>query len=243
MKVMLVKSSSDLNLYNFYCFLSRIAVGIPNDRPRYYCVAVLHVNQSSNDLGEGSSLQHYLQQEHDINVDPQIRNSIPELNVVEVSTASDSHIKQISNFLDSSIDTTVLRVPENVLKNDSAWCFDIVCPHDRRSSCFTHSYGRYIRGTGSILYEYDQTTTEPSRSIPTLISPEEREYDKDWSKDLDTSKLRYFSGSELCHLFGFSDDFSFPPDTTLKQQWKLIGNSLNVLVASQLIQLGLSLSQ
>jgi tRNA (cytosine38-C5)-methyltransferase len=74
-----------------------------------------------------------------------------------------------------------------------------------------------------------------------LVSPEEREYDKDWAKDLYRSKLRYFSGNELGCLFGFSDDFEFPPNTTMKQQWKPVGNSLNVMVASHLIQLGLSL--
>jgi tRNA (cytosine38-C5)-methyltransferase len=143
-----VSTSAICFVYTFFP-----AVRTLNDRPRYYCgVAVLHVNQSSTVPGEGSSLQHYLQQEQDINADPQIWNSIPKFNVAEVSTASDIHIvKQISNFLDNTNDTTVLLVPENILKNDSAWCFDIVYHNNHWSSCFTHSYGRYIQGTGSIL--------------------------------------------------------------------------------------------
>lgn len=100
------------------------------------------------------------------------------------------------------------------------------------ASCFTSAYGRYIRGTGSILYDDDSCEMK-------LLTPEEREFNEDWAKDLDLSKLRYFSGMELCRIFGFNDDFSFPAGCSMKQQWKLVGNSLNVNLASRLVELGL----
>ena len=130
-----------------------------------------------------------------------------------------------------------LYVPEKVLQNKSSWCFDIVCPTDHRSSCFTHSYGRYIKGTGSILYENDDVNEKKLLLLP----PSEREFCSNWMKELniDGTKLRYFSGSELARLFGFpTTKFVFPPQITNKQQWKLIGNSLNVGIASKLIDLG-----
>ena len=101
-------------------------------------------------------------------------------------------------------------------------------------SCFTQSYGRYIKGTGSILYDDDNFRSQ-------LLRPEEREFQENWTDSYDVTKLRYFSGTELARIFGFSDDFSFPPDCTTKQQWKLIGNSLNVHVAAKLVELGLRL--
>jgi len=67
-----------------------------------------------------------------------------------------------------------------------------------------------------------------------------RQFDDTWANGLNLRKhLRYFSGIELAHLFGFSNDFCFPSSISLKQQWKLIGNSLNVRVAARLTELGL----
>jgi tRNA (cytosine38-C5)-methyltransferase len=74
------------------------------------------------------------------------------------------------------------------------------------------------------------------------VAPEEREFDKDWAKGLDLKNgMRYFSGKEMAGLFDFSENFSFPVECTLKQQWKLLGNSLNVRVAARMSELGIRL--
>lgn len=272
--------------------LTPTQVRLPNDRPRYYCVAIRCQSQMSPGgeilslpggwsapLTESSSsssstssppsvasLISYFTgetKEHGENenlvtkndtkintsdIAPHIWRAIPELQVTPKYGIGDcieqTHkIPQISSFLDTTANdddddnhqsTELLRVPEKVLKNKSAWCFDIVCPNDRRSSCFTHSYGRFIRGTGSVLYN-DPNNNNKSLG---LLPPGEREFSDNWMKGLDSSRLRYFSGLELARLFGFSRDFSFPSDTSPKQQWKLMGNSLNVGVASKLVELG-----
>ena len=81
--------------------------------------------------------------------------------------------------------------------------------------------------------------------------------------------MRYLSGTEIARLMGFPvgelaastcDDsdptkegsavigageagpyrkFSFPPVCTLRQQWKLLGNSLNVNVAAGVAEIGI----
>mmetsp|Transcript_15268 Transcript_15268/g.31395 ORF Transcript_15268/g.31395 Transcript_15268/m.31395 type:complete len:435 (+) Transcript_15268:271-1575(+) len=38
------------------------------------------------------------------------------------------------------------------LEKDAAWCFDIVRCSDERSACFTRSYSRFVKGTGSVLF-------------------------------------------------------------------------------------------
>ena len=81
--------------------------------------------------------------------------------------------------------------------------------------------------------------------------------------------MRYFSGTEIARLMGFpldtssNDDsktfvlnngtstndkqledvskrkFSFPKDCTMRQQWKMLGNSLNVRVAASVAEIGI----
>ena len=263
--------------------LTPTQVRLPNDRPRFYSVAIRMVGDAdtlfsspsntlvaalkSPSLPSAQSLLSYLHKEknEDEVVAPKICKAIPELDVdvipegiIIINDNEDDESKQsiapIASFLDcnNSIvpppDTNngeKLRVPEKVLKNQSAWCFDIVCPSYKRSSCFTHSYGRFIRGTGSILYDTNENEVDEGDNADTantniirLLPPDQRQFQADWMDHLDTSKLRYFSGMELARLFGFSKDFSFPSDTSLKQQWKLMGNSLNVKMASKLIELG-----
>ena len=48
-------------------------------------------------------------------------------------------------------------------------------------------------------------------------------------------RLRYFSPSEICLLLGFPPEFSFPDSVTLKQQYKVLGNSLSVSVVGLLV--------
>ncbi|KAL7532011.1 hypothetical protein ACHAXR_004370, partial [Thalassiosira sp. AJA248-18] len=213
----------------------------------------------------------------------------------------------------------LLQIPEKIRTSSSSWCFDIVTPHHHCTSCFTHSYGKFIRGTGSILYTGPLLLGESSTSandtnldrqkewcnsaaataaggdggsndtndkkdgaaanVPSidrfqLVPAEERTFDAAWSKDLDWDRdMRYFSGTEIARLMGFPvaelpaavcDDsclgkgldgttaatakataatpfrkFSFPPECTMKQQWKLLGNSLNVRVAACVAEMGI----
>lgn len=226
--------------------LTPTQVGLPNDRPRYFGVAVrqtVEVEQEATTTGSSNAqertnpLQSYLQQPQPQN-SPTIITAIPELDVVQDDEASlSSSLPPIASFLDKEDESdklSLLRVPEKVLQSSAAWCFDIVTPKDQRSSCFTSSYGKYNRGTGSILYN---VTTDEYKLMP----PEEREFQEDWAKNLDVSKVRYFSGMELARLFGFSNHFSFPPTCTVKQRWKLLGNSLNVRLAARIVEFGLRL--
>jgi tRNA (cytosine38-C5)-methyltransferase len=216
--------------------LTPTQVGLPNDRPRYYCVAVRTAAlENSSAL---SPLLSYLQPDiaatgSAIN----ISKALQEMDINEASTSGKtfSDLPPISSFLDDK-PVASLRVPDKVLSSNAAWCFDIVTPNDQRSACFTSSYGNYNKGTGSVLYE------DSSRQIK-LEAPEERKFNESWADDLDLSKLRYFSGTEMAQLMGFREDFAFPSDCSTKQQWKLLGNSLNVRLAARLVEFGLRLTR
>lgn len=219
-------------------------VGIPNDRPRYYGVAVLSQDNKHVAANKtGDSLTDYLSFETDLQSPPIMHSSIPELDVVPLDNIS--NLSPISHFLDDDDTTTdkddLLRIPDKMLQSRAAWCFDIVSPEDRRSACFTQSYGKFIRGTGSVLWEPPTCNGDDDNACSrfALLPPEEREFNPDWAEGLDLKKnLRYFSGMEVARLMGFDDKvLSFPPDCTLKQHWKLLGNSLNVQVASRIVEL------
>lgn len=49
-------------------------------------------------------------------------------------------------------------------------------------------------------------------------------------------KLRYFTPREVANLMGFPPEFSIPSDVTLRQSYKVLGNSLNVYVVSVLLK-------
>ena len=51
------------------------------------------------------------------------------------------------------------------------------------------------------------------------------------------SILRFFTPKELLKFHCFSKQFSFPPSLSIIQQYKLIGNSLNVQVVTFLLKI------
>lgn len=200
-------------------------VGIPNDRPRFYSVAI---QSDFVKLKNDSWYYKYFVTPPSAHSDVTIHTEIPELGVLSTDSISENNLPMLQEFLDDLPDPR-LAIPEKVHQKRAAWCLDIVTPDQRRTSCFTSGYGKFMRGTGSVLYTGDGNFE--------LIAPEQREYDPDWDEGLDWTKARYFSGQELARLFDFSKDFSFPPTLTLGQQWKLVGNSLNARVAARLLEL------
>ena len=66
------------------------------------------------------------------------------------------------------------------------------------------------------------------KSLPDL-PPEEK------IAKLSMLKLRYFTPKEIANLQGFPPEFGFPEKTTVKQRYRLLGNSLNVHVVAKLL--------
>ena len=53
-------------------------------------------------------------------------------------------------------------VSRKTLERPSSWCADLVCPSSRRSGCFTKSYGSFLKGTGSlVVMEGDHDSVRP----------------------------------------------------------------------------------
>ncbi|CAK9275848.1 unnamed protein product [Sphagnum jensenii] len=116
------------------------------------------------------------------------------------------------------------KLPVNVVER---WgdVFDIVTRDSRSCCCFTKSYGRYAKGTGSLLATKNESaltqqgTLDVSKGVP-----------------ITSLGLRYFTPQEIANLHSFPAEFSFPHYVSLRQRYALLGNSLSVAVVAALLR-------
>ncbi|XP_029639092.2 tRNA (cytosine(38)-C(5))-methyltransferase [Octopus sinensis] len=117
---------------------------------------------------------------------------------------------------------------------------DIVCPHLRKSVCFTKRYGHYIEGAGSMIQmSTDGQSVKDAYDLK--MKTQQLKNRKQWSEEefdvVRKLKLRFFTPREIANLLCFPHTFDFPPETTLRQKYRVLGNSLNVHVVAVLIKL------
>ncbi|XP_048467028.1 tRNA (cytosine(38)-C(5))-methyltransferase isoform X1 [Rhincodon typus] len=133
-------------------------------------------------------------------------------------------IQMIQEFLEEELkDPRPYFIPPKTLLR-YALILDIVGQSCRRSVCFTKGYGHYAEGTGSVLKTApDVQLSEVFQSFQTLSEDEKL-------SRLSKLKLRYFTPREIANLHGFPPEFSFPETISLRQSYRLLGNSLNIKV-------------
>ena len=137
---------------------------------------------------------------------------------------------------------------------------------DRKCNCFTKSYGKFVKGTGSFLVEgrfdfhdwdlgdwnatdlstgEDTTGAKPgdATDLCTGVKPGD-------TPDLSTGdttgaipvpspdppRARYFTPREVANIHSFPPNFSFPKNITQTQQFALLGNSLSVACVAPLLE-------
>lgn len=137
------------------------------------------------------------------------------------------NVLQIESYID-------IVKPENYLLSHDVLqkrfqVLDICTKDSTNSMCFTKSYSRYLEGTGSVYCS--MTRNELNEKISEI----EQVADNKELKSL--LKLRFFTPSEVARLMSFPTNFTFPETVNEKQQYKLLGNSINVAVVSELIKL------
>uniref|UniRef100_A0A7N8WLW2 tRNA (cytosine(38)-C(5))-methyltransferase n=1 Tax=Mastacembelus armatus TaxID=205130 RepID=A0A7N8WLW2_9TELE len=91
-------------------------------------------------------------------------------------------------------------------------------------------YGRYVEGTGSVLQCSEET------EMQSVFRGLDQHSEEDKLQRLLKLKLRYFTPREVANLMGFPQSFSFPAQIPTKQQYKVLGNSLNVVVVAKLLR-------
>ncbi|GES79546.1 tRNA (cytosine(38)-C(5))-methyltransferase [Rhizophagus clarus] len=211
--------------YNFQeFFITPLQLGIPNSRLRYYLLAKkqpLDFRESDSKILHYIPCSRYSQRSNDI---INILN-----NEDSDSLLSNIDIRPISDFLQDDVNYEKYSIPNKTLIKYGK-LFDIVKPSSHRSCCFTKGYHHYVEATGSILQLdecLDSDQIFDNKKIDSPIS------EKTINSIL---KLRYFTEREVASIMGFPNDFSFPDELTLKQRYRVLGNSLNVRVVAELIK-------
>ncbi|XP_030625245.1 tRNA (cytosine(38)-C(5))-methyltransferase [Chanos chanos] len=252
----LVKTLTECG-YSFQEFLiSPTCIGIPNSRLRYFLIAKAPPGsfsfqttseilegfpRSTNNEGpDGSSVpdSHSIAASSEKEETGEIVYKKETAHDLERKRCQDSEetVRRLQDFLE--LDTQgedieqYLLPPKTLLRY--ALLLDIVTPTCRRSVCFTKGYGHYVEGTGSVLQSCMDTNLENVFKSLELLSEEEK------LNQLSKLKLRYFTPREIANLMGFPARFTFPKDISVKQRYRVLGNSLNVHIVAKLITLMVS---
>lgn len=248
--------------------ISPTSVGIPNSRLRYYLVAKLSAENFNSEISskitdafphsaenESLVLAHQAEsippEQPTVSGPPEQETFLPENNMqgdhilYKLETTRDAQrktnqnkdlsVRQIQDFIEPHTEVNIENylLPHKTLLR-YALLLDIVLPTCRRSVCFTKGYGRYVEGTGSVLQSCMEVELESVFRDLDQLSEEEK------LKQLLKLKLRYFTPREVANLMGFPQNFSFPEHVSNRQQYKVLGNSLNVVVVARLLQLMVS---
>lgn len=253
----LVKTLTECGYTFQEIMVSPTSVGIPNSRLRYFLIAKISNESFSADahskISEAFPVNaemespeqptilspHYLgcQQPKDAQETGLLLYKLETTTEVQrkMMQNSNTSIRQIQDFLEplQEMDLEQYLLPPKTLLR-YALILDIVRPTCRRSICFTKGYGRYVEGTGSVLQCSSETELE------TVFRGLDELADEEKLKRLQTLKLRYFTPKEVANLMGFPKTFVIPGHISLKQRYKVLGNSLNVVVVSRLLQILLS---
>ncbi|KAI8836456.1 S-adenosyl-L-methionine-dependent methyltransferase [Chytriomyces cf. hyalinus JEL632] len=175
----------------------------------------------------------------DSHLNGQIGGSTPHMPASSLigSETTDS-LSSNSKRKNEATDVDALKIPEAFVKKRK-FISDgyVVGPADKKSACFTKAYGHHGIGAGSFLqtkgFDVPKNLDDPSAAV-------------------ETYGLRFFSPMEVARLHGFpvkdsqadsesvgkgkGKEFSFPTESTLIQRYRVLGNSLNVLVVAGLLK-------
>lgn len=186
--------------------LSPTEIGVPNTRHRYYCLA----RRNEAFSFKSDDILERLPNTTDEMKCPALAEVLPDLN--------------------NDMKFTEYLLSDDLLSK-RAWLLDIVYSNSTNTRCFTKAYTHYAEGTGSVFCPMD---IEKLDEVFAAIK-DDTMMTADKLAMLKTLKLRYFTPGEVAQLMSFPDKFTFPSEITNKQQYRVLGNSINVAVVGKLI--------
>ncbi|XP_043702910.1 tRNA (cytosine(38)-C(5))-methyltransferase 2 isoform X1 [Telopea speciosissima] len=213
---------------------------VPYSRPRYFCLAKMRPLSFQNPHFNNQLLwspSPLLGSDDGLMDENMVQSCEPIENFLEIkpySNHSESaesdlfHTSRVPEMVCTALETKVEEngsgtgslsqyiVPLDLIERWGS-AMDIVYPDSKRCCCFTKSYYRYVKGTGSLL-----ATVQPKK--------------KGKSTPLKDQGLRYFTPREVANLHSFPENFQFPQHIGLKQRYALLGNSLSVAVVAPLLR-------
>lgn len=183
-------------------------VGVPNTRCRYYCLA--RKNQPFSFKTN------------------EILQRLPNLMTPTIET-----VATILTDVNESDEITAKYLLADDTLAKRVMVFDIKYGDSTNTMCFTKAYTHYAEGTGSIYCPENNDRLDAVIRVyeDATIS------DADKLEQLKTLRLRYFTPFEVARLMSFPKHFTFPADSSDRQRYRVLGNSINVAVVAKLIEL------
>lgn len=202
--------------------LSPRQLGVPNRRPRIYVLGRQSTGQASEEL-------------------PEVCETLPPGQVASAPRPLSHYLEGPDN--DAALEEA-FRLAVDVLRLSKQRPFELVTPLSTSSSTFTQGYGTACHETtrfGPLLWcgPPDQLKLPEGYDSKPLTAERDRaaaEEGRIWLPMEPGQPVRLLLPSELLRLSGFPASFRFPADLTTKQQYKLIGDSINVEVVAALIR-------
>ncbi|KAL5227270.1 hypothetical protein ABZP36_015535 [Zizania latifolia] len=232
----LLEVLSDLNFNTQEFILSPLQFGIPYSRPRYFCLAKREPRSFQNPSVNSKLLRaptfltsvkagHYRYNQNEDELEPICKPishflEIRSMNISEDSSGTITDFKESDERIPSETVCEDYVVPLNFIERWGS-AMDIVYPESNRCCCFTKSYYRYVKGTGSLLATSNNLKQIPKENLE--IS------------SLKEMGLRFFTPREVANLHSFPPSFHFPYHISLRQQYAMLGNSLSVAVVGPLL--------
>ncbi|KAI0791822.1 S-adenosyl-L-methionine-dependent methyltransferase [Abortiporus biennis] len=218
-----------LGYSNVELLLTPLQFGVPNSRLRYYLLAKFGAPFAHLNGSEDAHVWRHIPGKGTDWADPRS----------DLAANAHQYVTPLEDYLDLAMNETEFTrfsVSDKVLEK---WgrLFDIVLPSSRRSCCFTRGYTKLAERAGSILQMNEALDTT---EVFDRFLEAQKSGDPEAVRILDCLRLRYFSPDELLRIFCFQksgdEPFKWPKDISLKTQYKLIGNSVNVRVVRELIE-------
>ena len=212
MREILVQALSEMAFHTQEFILTPSMFGVPYSRPRYFmCARSTQPFADAVDAIRRSPPRGELSHK---------REWIPGY---EETRDADVDVAPLSRFMDPDDDDTSLWDAHAVKQEDvnrAMGTIDIVTAQDVTCNCFTKSYFKYVKGTGSVVANrpVDKSTWDGQMR----------------AEDKDGVRLRYFTVKEVTRLHSLPDDFAWPDNLTLRQRYTLLGNSMSVACVAPL---------
>ena len=190
------------NYFFLQFLLSPIDFNIPNTRLRFYLIAS-RIKKFNN--------EEYLNDINKIIKTPDIlfKNiSFPKQDIktfLNIDEKND-YIKNNSYYL-----------TKDILNKKNCLSMDIALLKNFTTNCFTKSYTKLFKGTGSILLLEEKLYKENLNPIDLF------------------GYIRFFTPKEILKFLCFGEYFVFPESLSEKSKYKLLGNSINVKVVNILM--------
>ncbi|KAJ6220231.1 hypothetical protein RDWZM_006043 [Blomia tropicalis] len=237
--------------YRFEEFLlSPTQFSIPNSRQRYYLIGrKVGTNLTSNKYKPNIHTKvPVIESNNSIFDSKSVVEYVDQISIEEQSglVFIGEQFQTIESYLDNKIDEQYELNNETLLRYHML--FDLVDHNSFSTNCFTKAYAHRIEGCGSILKAASDSVTIDD--VYTLVKQLKKQKDEqncssDNGNDFDDAivqalrslHLRYFTPREIANLMSFPSEFEFPDKINRKQQYRVLGNSVNVTVCYYLLRI------